>query len=191
MIEAVNSVLSNASVLRGPSEQVDSAAVTVVAESAQSVANAPRAPYISPYIFVDVNYNKAVLQIRNGDSGDVLQQFPSESTLEARQRAESFRQYSQQANQKLFSEGQSARQPQPQSEGNAVSVVSADNSDVPVTISGGSFDSGDSYQAAPVSIPSVGTTSFQSQIASAALISSSQVASGGSGQSGAAVNVSA
>ncbi|MCB9988723.1 MAG: hypothetical protein H6868_05225 [Rhodospirillales bacterium] len=42
-----------------------------------------QAPYVSPYIHVDLNYDKAVLQIRDSDTGDVLNQFPSQKRLEA------------------------------------------------------------------------------------------------------------
>jgi len=84
MIEAVNSVISNAQVLKNSAEQVNAARV----ETPEPVRTFPLAPYVSPFIAVDVNFNTAVLQIRNSDTGDVIRQFPSESTLEARRRAE-------------------------------------------------------------------------------------------------------
>lgn len=84
MIEAVNSVLSNSPLVRGSVDQASVARAEI-----QSVASSPQAPYISPYISVDINYNKAVLQIRDSDTGDVLNQFPSQSRLEAVQRAQS------------------------------------------------------------------------------------------------------
>lgn len=87
MIEAVNSVLVGAQLLRGTSEQTSQPRVDVQAP-AQDRIPGPVAPFVSPYIFVDVNFNKAVLQIRDSDTGDVLRQFPSESTLEARRRVE-------------------------------------------------------------------------------------------------------
>ena len=86
MLEAVNSVLSNAS-------------YTKVATEAQSVVNSyaanpervqqatTQAPYLSLYIKVDVNFDKAVLQLRDIDTGDVLRQIPSETQLEAYRRA--------------------------------------------------------------------------------------------------------
>ncbi len=83
MIEAVNSVVSNAPLLRGNTEQVSSAR----AELPDSVSAGPQAPFVSPYISVDVNFDTAVLQIRDSDTGDVVRQFPSESTLTARSRA--------------------------------------------------------------------------------------------------------
>lgn len=87
MIEAVNSVIANASLLRGNTEQTDvTRSYAVNPESLQKAPSTPQAPYISPFIHVDTNYNKAVLLIRDSDTGDVVRQFPSESALEARQR---------------------------------------------------------------------------------------------------------
>lgn len=97
MIEAVNSVVSNAPLLRSGSEQLDASRTNVAAIQAQAslsevreAPQAPQAPYISPYIEVDVQFDTAVLQIRDSDTGDVLRQFPSESRLESirKQRAE-------------------------------------------------------------------------------------------------------
>lgn len=46
---------------------------------------APVAPFISPYIAFDVNFDTAVLQIRDSNTGDVLRQIPTERSLELRQ----------------------------------------------------------------------------------------------------------
>ena len=46
---------------------------------------APVAPFISPYIAFDVNFDTAVLQIRDSSTGDVLRQIPTERSLELRQ----------------------------------------------------------------------------------------------------------
>jgi hypothetical protein len=84
MIEAVNSTVASAALLRGNTEQVSVArSLAANPEKTQEAAPAPQAPFVSPYIYVDVNYNKAVLQIRDSDTGDVLKQFPSETTLRA------------------------------------------------------------------------------------------------------------
>lgn len=84
MIEAVNSVVANSSALRAQAEQASAArSFTANPERTQEVV---QAPYVSPYISMDVNYNKAVLQIRDGDTGDVLKQFPSDTALEFRSR---------------------------------------------------------------------------------------------------------
>lgn len=85
MIEAVNSVVANSSLLRGNAEQVSTVQSSA---NTEAVAQAPRAPYISPYISVDNRFDTAVIQIRDSDTGDVLTQFPSEPTLQSRQRAE-------------------------------------------------------------------------------------------------------
>lgn len=85
MIEAVNSVISNAQLARVSTDRIATVNSFAADTSAvESVARAPVAPYISPYIALDTRYNTAVLQIRNSDTGDVLTQFPSESRLRQR-----------------------------------------------------------------------------------------------------------
>ena len=74
MIEAVSSSLVSAQALRGNVGNVDASQPAVVRE-------APKAPYISPHISIDIAHNTAVLQIRDSDTGDVKQQFPTESRL--------------------------------------------------------------------------------------------------------------
>jgi len=86
MIEAVNSVIANSAITRGPAEQ--QSAARSFAANPERVQEVPRAPYVSPYIFVDVTFNEAVLQIRDSETGDVVRQFPSESQLEAYRRAQ-------------------------------------------------------------------------------------------------------
>lgn len=85
MIEAVNSAISNAQQARFTADQVatlNSFAADI--EAIESVARGPVAPYVSPYVSVDTRFDTAVLQIRDSDTGDILTQFPSESTLEQR-----------------------------------------------------------------------------------------------------------
>lgn len=92
MIEAVNSVISNAQLARAAAVQVaTSNSFAASNEAIETVARAPVAPFISPYISVDTNFDTAVLQIRDSDTGDVLTQFPSESALQQR-RAQASRQ---------------------------------------------------------------------------------------------------
>lgn len=86
MIEAVNSVISNAVLARGSAEQQSVA--RSYAANPERVQEVARAPYVSPYISMDINYNKAVLQIRDSDTGDVVRQFPSESQMEAYRKAQ-------------------------------------------------------------------------------------------------------
>lgn len=83
MLEAVNSVLQTAPLLRPQAEQVS--VVDSYAANPERVQRVlPQAPYVSPYIYFDANYNKAIIQLRNGDTGDVEGQFPSEASLAAR-----------------------------------------------------------------------------------------------------------
>jgi uncharacterized FlaG/YvyC family protein len=86
MIEAVNSVLANSTAVRGVAEQVSTA--RSFAANPERVQEVAKAPYVSPYIRVDVNFDKAVLQVRDSDTGDVLRQYPSESQLQAYRRAQ-------------------------------------------------------------------------------------------------------
>lgn len=88
MIEAVNSALQNASLLRASAEQT-SAAESFAANPARVQKVAPRGPSLS--IFVDVNYDTAVLQYRNVETRDVIDQIPSETLLQARARDEARR----------------------------------------------------------------------------------------------------
>lgn len=83
MIEAVNSSIQNAALLRANVEQ------TNVADPARVQKVAPRGPSLS--IFVDVNYDTAVLQYRNVETRDVIDQIPSETLLQARARDEARR----------------------------------------------------------------------------------------------------
>lgn len=83
MIEAVNSAVANASLVRGSANQVDAARVEI---STGNGPVAPRAPFISPFISLDNNFDTAVIQIRDSETGDVLRQFPSEQTLSSRAR---------------------------------------------------------------------------------------------------------
>lgn len=90
MIEASNSIVASAGALRGVVEQASVsrsyASNPARVQEAASTNELPKAPYISPYISVNLDYDKAVLQIRDSDTGDVVQQFPSESRLAAQQR---------------------------------------------------------------------------------------------------------
>lgn len=85
MIEAVNSVLANASLVRGTTNQIDASRAPDIDTEAPS---APQAPFISPFISIDAGSNTAVIQIRDSETGDVLRQFPSETTIATRQRQE-------------------------------------------------------------------------------------------------------
>ena len=81
MIEAVNSVLSNASVTSRVAEQ--QSASKSYAANPDKIQEVPKTPYISPYISIDRQSNKAVLQIRDSDTGDVVNQYPTQGQLKA------------------------------------------------------------------------------------------------------------
>lgn len=87
MLEAVNSVLSNAQYTRAVVEQ-QSVSNSYAANPERVQQASTQAPYLSLYIKVDTNFDKAILQIRDNESGDVLRQIPTESQLEAYRRAQ-------------------------------------------------------------------------------------------------------
>ena len=84
MIEAVNSALASAQVLRSTSERSGNASAS--SAGAEAIV-APQAPYISPYVTFNVDRNVAVLQLRDSETGEAVEQIPSEQTL---QRQEQF-----------------------------------------------------------------------------------------------------
>ncbi len=86
MIEAVNSAVANASLLRTNGDQSQQARLSSLAASSKSEdgVELQLAPYVSPFIEMDANFNKAVLQIRDSSTGEVTRQFPSETTMRAR-----------------------------------------------------------------------------------------------------------
>lgn len=84
MIEAVNSSLQNAALLRANAEQ--SSAAEAFAANPARVQKVARAPSMS--IYVDIDYDTAVLQFRNAETRDVVDQIPSETLLQARARDE-------------------------------------------------------------------------------------------------------
>lgn len=96
MLEAVNSVLQTAPFVRQQAEQTN-AADSFAANPERVQHTPPQAPYVSPYIYVNVNFDKAVIQLRNGETGDVEDQFPSDAALEARARQAAVRAATQQA----------------------------------------------------------------------------------------------
>lgn len=86
MIEAVNTSLQNAALLRASAEQSSRTDVfTANPAPAQKLARAP-----SMSVYVDINYDTAVLQFRNAER-DVIDQIPSETLLQNRARDEAHR----------------------------------------------------------------------------------------------------
>ena len=96
MIESVNSVLSNAPAVRNVVEQ-QSSARSVAANPQKVQEAATNTPYVSPYISLDRSSNRAVLQIRDSDTGDVLQQYPTKTQLKAYQNAQEISQKQERA----------------------------------------------------------------------------------------------
>ncbi|HEU4837913.1 MAG TPA: hypothetical protein VFS88_00710 [Micavibrio sp.] len=84
----MNSVLSNAPYTKAIVEQ-QSVVRSFAANPSRVQEASIQAPYLSLYIKVDTNFDKAVLQIRDNENGDVLRQIPTESQLEAYRRAQS------------------------------------------------------------------------------------------------------
>ena len=88
MIEAVNSVLSNSSASRTAVEQTST--VRSTAANPQRIQEAAQAPFVSPAISLDRQSSRAIIQIRDSDTGDVVRQFPTEGQLKAYRQAQEF-----------------------------------------------------------------------------------------------------
>jgi len=88
MIEAVNSVLSNSSASRTAVEQTST--VRSTAANPQRIQEAAQAPFVSPAISIDRQSSRAIIQIRDSDTGDVVRQFPTEGQLKAYRQAQEF-----------------------------------------------------------------------------------------------------
>lgn len=107
MIEAVNSVLLNASASRQVVEQ-QSTARSGAANPTKVQEAATATPFVSPYISIDRGSNRAVLQIRDSDTGDVLSQYPTKTQLRAYQNAQEYSQRLERAESAGPSEEQGA-----------------------------------------------------------------------------------
>lgn len=86
MIEGINASIASSAVVRPLVDQAES--LRSYAANPERVQQVVRAPYVSPYVYVDTTFDKAVLQIRDSDSGDVIRQIPSENQLRAYQKAQ-------------------------------------------------------------------------------------------------------
>ncbi len=84
-VEAVNSVLQAAPVIRGNAEQNSTGDSSGNPDRVQKVAEAP---YVSPYFTVDVQTNTFVTQIRDSSTGKVIEQIPSQRNIQAKVQAE-------------------------------------------------------------------------------------------------------
>lgn len=83
MLEAVNSVVSNAPLLKVSTDntRIDKGAPTAP-DTIQNVSSGA-APYISPYVYV--SKGEAVLQIRDNNTGDVQRQIPQQAASQPSQ----------------------------------------------------------------------------------------------------------
>jgi hypothetical protein len=86
MLEAVNSVLQTAPLARGNIEQASTSRSFAV--NPEKVQEIPKAPFITNYIAVDNDFDTAVIQIRDNDTGEVLGQIPSDAKLQAQLQAQ-------------------------------------------------------------------------------------------------------
>lgn len=86
MVEAVYSSVSTSTLIRSTAEQLSSA--KSFATNPEKIQEAPQAPYVSPYIHVDDATDRVVIQIRNPDTGKVIEQIPSDpGTVQGQNRA--------------------------------------------------------------------------------------------------------
>ena len=81
MIEAVNSALANSVVARGEVAQA-STANSYVANPGRIQQVAP-APYLSTKIRLDNEFDRAILEFREAETGDVISQTPTKQQLQA------------------------------------------------------------------------------------------------------------
>ena len=86
MIESVNSAIATSAVSRVQSGQQSSGGA--LDQEVRTVKEGPRAPYISPYRVYNNDFDRTVLLIRDSETGDVVNQYPTESQLRAYQRAQ-------------------------------------------------------------------------------------------------------
>ena len=85
MIEAINSSLSNTQFVRGNVERTDSLrSFAANPERVQEVAQHSEGSVFT----VDLDFGARVVQVVDEQTGDVLSQFPTESTLSRRQRVD-------------------------------------------------------------------------------------------------------
>ena len=88
-IEAVNSVIANSAVVRGGTNPIDSARAAQTDSLRSGDGVSLQTPYRSLNVSIDQNYDRAVLQIRDSQTGDVLDQYPSDTRLRAQNAAQS------------------------------------------------------------------------------------------------------
>lgn len=86
MIEAVKSTIAVAELARAALDQkASSQSFSAKPEKPDEIVNAT-APYISPYLAFDSDSNRMILQLRESDTGDIVEQIPSKRQLAAYRR---------------------------------------------------------------------------------------------------------
>ena len=81
MIEAVNSALASAGTVKA--EVSNASAPKSYASNPERIQEVSPAPYTSTQIRVDNDFDKAVLEFRDTDTGRVVSQVPSKQQLQA------------------------------------------------------------------------------------------------------------
>lgn len=92
MIDAVGTLSVSNTNLRASSQ-------AAVVSAAASTAGRAAGGFVSSYIRVDNLQNIAILEVRETDTGEVLQQFPSKSQIQAFKRAEQLQRVREEAPQ--------------------------------------------------------------------------------------------
>jgi len=82
MIEAVNAVVSNSSILRSIAEQTSTTQV-LSANPSKIQSAAITAPYLSPHVDYNGGNSKPIFVVRDSATGETLKQFPSEAQIRA------------------------------------------------------------------------------------------------------------
>jgi hypothetical protein len=85
MIEGVNASIVSASLVRPAVDQVER--VASYAANPSQVQRIAQPPYLSLYIAMNYTIDKAVLQIRDAESAEVLSQIPSDAQIKAYRKA--------------------------------------------------------------------------------------------------------
>ncbi len=157
MVDVVNSSLAGTQLLRADagSRSVVSNATDNVASQAltESVSSGPQAPYVSLFISVDYDFDTAVIQVRDSATGDVEDQFPTESRLVELRRAQSQAELSRQRTESVDAQ------------------VSVDQSSAPIDVGGETPISSEiiTVQEVTSSAPVANTQQVTPQIAVATL----------------------
>lgn len=85
MIEGVNASIASSALVRPAVDQVER--VASYAANPDQVQRVAAPPYLSLNVAMNYTIDKAVLQFRDADSGEVLSQIPSEKQIKAYRRA--------------------------------------------------------------------------------------------------------